>query len=82
MSREFTIRPADPRDAPGSRMTTFSRARIAITVKCGDATAMAANRMARIIQNLTATRLFVMAATAENFMRVCPQPQAAILSAP
>ena len=58
--------------AAASRMTSFSRVRIAISVKCGDATAMAANRMARIIQNLAATRLFVMGPTAENFMRVCP----------
>ena len=49
-------------------MTTFSLARIAIAVKYGEPTAMPAKRMARIIQNLAATRLFVIAATAENFM--------------
>ena len=44
-----------------------------MTVRYGEATAMAANRIAKIIQNLAATRLFVMATTAENFIRVCPQ---------
>ena len=67
---------------PGSRMTTFSLARIAIAVKYGDATAMPAKRRARTIQNLAATRLFVIAATAENFIRVWLPAAAAVPAAP
>ena len=48
-------------------------------MKYGEATAMPAKRMARIIQNLAATRLFVMAATAENFIRVWLSAAAAVL---
>jgi hypothetical protein len=39
---------------------------------------MPAKRMARIIQNRAATRLFVMAATAENFIRACSLAAAAV----
>ena len=53
---------------PGSRMTTFSLARIARTVKYGELTARPAKRMARNIQNLAATRLLVIASMAENFI--------------
>ena len=53
---------------PGSRMTTFSYARIARTLKYGELTAKPAKRMARNIQNLAATRLLVIASMAENFI--------------
>jgi hypothetical protein len=53
---------------PGSRITTFSLARIARTVKYGELTARPAKRMARNIQNLAATRLLVIASMAENFI--------------
>jgi hypothetical protein len=49
-------------------MTTFSLARIARTVKYGEATARPAKAMARNIQNLAATRLLVIASMAENFI--------------
>jgi hypothetical protein len=43
-------------------------ARIARTVKYGEATARAANTIATNIQNLAAIRLLVIASTAENFI--------------